>query len=130
MKICTSISLGVLAVFATAPAMAESVIDGHYSSTDSGPGSAVCDLSISSLDDKSKYGDQLFHIESSGDGACEWSAIGVSKSFIITAGSVTSGGAQTFVRLDFPFGPAGKRIQLTAFDADGSIRNEEMFVQE
>jgi hypothetical protein len=54
----------------------------------------------------------------------------VSKSFIITAGSVPSGGAQTFVRLDFPFDPAGKRIQLTAFDADGSIRNEEMFVQE
>jgi hypothetical protein len=109
--------------------LAQSLIDGVYDSPSGENGRGACQLTISSLGEETKYGDQLFRLESSGEGACEWSAIGMSKNFAITAGSVTSGGVQTFVKLTFPFGPAGKRIQLTSYDADGSVRNEEMFVQ-
>jgi hypothetical protein len=109
--------------------LAQSLIDGVYDSPSGENGRGSCQLTISSLGEETKYGDQLFRLESSGEGACEWSAIGMSKNFAITAGSVTSGGVQTFVKLTFPFGPAGKRIQLTSYDADGSVRNEEMFVQ-
>ena len=37
--------------------------------------------------------------------------------------------ARSAGRFAFPFGPAGKRIELTSYDDDGSVRNEEMFVQ-
>ena len=109
---------------------AQSLIDGVYNSPSAENGRGSCQLTITSLSEETKYGDQLFQLESSGEGACEWSAIGMSKNFAITAGSVTSGGVPTFVKLTFPFGPAGKRIELTSYDADGAIRNEEMFVQE
>jgi len=108
---------------------AQSLIDGVYSSPSGENGRGSCQLTITSLGEETKYGDQLFRLESSGEGACEWSAIGMSKNFAITAGSVTGGGVPTFVKLTFPFGPAGKRIQMTSFDADGAVRNEEIFVQ-
>ena len=109
---------------------AQSLIDGVYSSPSDDNGRGSCQLTITSLGEQTKYGDQLFRLESSGEGACEWSAIGMSKSFAITAGSVTSGGVQTFIKVTFPFGPAGKRIQLTSYDDNGAVRNEEMFVQD
>ena len=61
------------------------------------------------------------------DGACEWSAIGMSKNFVITAGLITSGATTAFVKLIFPFSPVGKRIELTAFDLDGTARNSNSF---
>jgi len=122
---CAALSLAML----SSAAAADSLIDGIYVSPAGENGRGSCQLTISSLGEETKYGDQLFRLESSGEGACEWSAIGMSKNFAITAGSVTSGGAQTFLKLSFPFGPAGKRIQLTSYDADGSVRNEAMFVQ-
>lgn len=126
-RLLTSAALS-LALFNPA-SFADSLIDGIYSSPSGDNGRGSCQLTITSLGEETKYGDQLFMLESSGEGACEWSAIGMSKNFAITAGSVTSGGVPTFVKVTFPFGPAGKRIELTSYDDDGSVRNEEMFVQ-
>jgi len=128
-KTLSLISIALASLLFVTSSYAESLVDGVYYSSGDENGQAACELTIASFDDTQKYGDELFKIESSGDGACEWSAIGISKNFSITAGSVTSGGAAIFVKLAFPFGPAGKRIQLTSFDADGSLRNEETFIQ-
>ena len=131
MKKFLSLSTSILfCLFYLAPAYADSLIDGVYVSPAGENGKVSCTLTISSLGDEPKYGDQFFQLESSGDGACEWSAVGMSKNYAITAGSVTSGGAQTFISLKFPFGPAGKRINLAAYDLDGSLRNEEMYIQD
>ena len=127
------ILLGTLAAtaWAACPAtFAESVADGIYQSSGDANGTGKCTLIVKSLEDQHKYGDETFALESSGEGACEWSAIGLSKSFKITGGLVTSGGAPAFVKLTFPFGPAGKRIELTSFDMDGSVRNSEVFAKE
>jgi hypothetical protein len=122
--------LGSMALaLASSLSQADSLIDGVYFSPGGENGRGSCELTISSLGGETKYGDQLFMLESSGEGACEWSAIGMSRNFAITAGSVTSGGVPTFIKLNFPFGPAGKRIQLTSFDVDGAVRNQELFIQ-
>ncbi len=107
--------------------LAESLVDGKYLSDGAENGTGKCTLSITSFEKEHKYGDETFELESSGDGACEWTAIGVAKNYVITAGSVTSGGTPAFVKLTFPFGPAGKRVELVAFDVDGSVRNQEGF---
>ena len=105
----------------------QSLVDGKYVSDGAENGTGKCELSITSFEKEHKYGDDTFDLESTGDGACEWTAIGVSKNYVITAGLVTSGGTPAFVKLSFPFGPAGKRVELIAFDVDGSIRNKEAF---
>ncbi|PCJ27252.1 MAG: hypothetical protein COA96_03455 [SAR86 cluster bacterium] len=110
--------------------LAESLIDGIYISDGAANGTGQCTLTIRSISETHKYGDETFELESSGDGACEWSAIGLSKSYAITGGLVTSGGAPAFVKLTFPFGPAGKKMELTAFDLDGSLRNSEVFAKQ
>jgi hypothetical protein len=129
MKKSTLISAALLSLtlsYAQA-GFSESLVDGDYVSDGAENGTGKCTLSINSFEKEHKYGDDTFDLESSGDGACEWTAIGVSKNYIITAGLVTSGGTPAFVTLSFPFGPAGKRVELTAFDVDGSIRNKETF---
>jgi hypothetical protein len=108
-------------------ALGQSLVDGDYISDGAENGTGKCKLTITSFVKEHKYGDDTFDLESSGDGACEWTAIGVSKNYVITAGLVTSGGTPAFVKLIFPFGPAGKRVELVAFDVDGSIRNKEAF---
>lgn len=107
--------------------LSQSLVDGKYLSDGAENGTGKCTLSITSFEKEHKYGDDTFDLESTGDGACEWTAIGVSKNYVITAGLVTSGGTPAFVKLSFPFGPAGKRVELIAFDVDGSIRNKEAF---
>lgn len=107
--------------------LSQSLVDGKYLSEGAENGTGKCTLSITSFEKEHKYGDDTFDLESTGDGACEWTAIGVSKNYVITAGLVTSGGTPAFVKLSFPFGPAGKRVELIAFDVDGSIRNKEAF---
>lgn len=107
--------------------LSQSLVDGNYISDGAENGTGKCTLSITSFAKEHKYGDDTYDLESSGDGACEWTAIGVSKNYVITAGLVTSGGTAAFVKLSFPFGPAGKRVELIAFDVDGSIRNKEAF---
>lgn len=103
--------------------LAESLVDGVYRSDGDDRGMGKCTLLISSIDQSHKYGDQAFELESSGDGACEWSAIGMSKSYAITAGLVTNSGSPAFMKVTFPFGPAGGHLQITTFDLDGSLRN-------
>jgi len=129
MKKSRLISAALLAVslsFAQA-GFSQSLVDGKYLSEGAENGTGKCTLSITSFANEHKYGDETFDLESTGEGACEWTAIGVSKNYIITAGLVTSGGTPAFVKLSFPFGPAGKRVELIAFDVDGSIRNKEAF---
>ena len=119
-------------VFMFAPlslSQAESVADGVYLSAGDSAGNSQCTLTLKGIDEEHKYGDDAFQLESSGDGACEWSAIGMSKNFAITAGLITSGGATAFVKLSFPFGPAGKHIELTAYDLEGSLRNTESYTR-
>ena len=119
-----------VALFYAPLSQAESIVDGVYLSDGADNGTGRCTLTIKSITEDPKYGDETFELESSGDGACEWSAIGLSKSYAITGGLVTSGGATAFVKLIFPFGPAGKRIELTAFDLDGTVRNNEVFAKQ
>lgn len=129
MKKSTVISAALLSVtLAYAQVgLSQSLVDGNYLSEGAENGTGKCTLIITSFEKSHKYGDDTFDLESSGDGACEWTAIGVSKNYVITAGLVTSGGTPAFVKLSFPFGPAGKRVELIAFDVDGSIRNKEAF---
>jgi len=102
---------------------AESLVDGVYESAGDAKGNGKCTLSIASIDESHKYGDTAFELESSGEGSCEWSAIGMSKSYSITAGLVTNSGTPAFLKVTFPFGPAGGKIEVTTFDLDGSVRN-------
>lgn len=109
---------------------AESLVDGIYQSGGDNQGKGKCTLMLKSTDTTNKYGDETFELESSGDGSCEWSALGISKSYAITAGLVTNAGAPAFVKISFPFGPAGNHIEVTTIDLDGSLRNSDSFVKQ
>jgi len=109
--------------------LAQSLVYGEYLSNgaENGKCKCKCKLSIISFEKEHKYGDDTSDLESTGDGACEWTAICVSKNFVITAGLVASRGTAAFVKLSFPIGPAGKRVELIACHVDGSVRNREAF---
>lgn len=113
--------------------LAQSLVYGEYLSNgaENGTGKCKCKckckLSIISFEKEHKYGDDTSDLESTGDAACEWTAICVSKNFVITAGLVASRGTAAFVKLSFPIGPAGKRVELIACHVDGSVRNREAF---
>ncbi|MFT4887560.1 MAG: hypothetical protein ACJA2D_002642 [Pseudohongiellaceae bacterium] len=109
---------------------AESLVDGIYLSGGDDNGKGKCTLSLKSTNSANKYGDETFELESSGDGSCEWSALGISKSYAITAGMVTNAGAPAFVKISFPFGPAGNNIEVTTIDLDGTLRNSDSFVKQ
>lgn len=109
---------------------AESIIDGIYMSAGDAQGLAKCTLTVRSVDEEHKYGDEVFDLESSGDGSCEWSAMGISKSGAISGGMVTNAGATAFIKLTFPFGPAGKRVDVTMYELDGELRQEDTFNKE
>jgi hypothetical protein len=126
LKLLMGIATSCTLVF-TPLSQAESVTDGIYLSVGDADGNNKCELTLRGIDEPHKYGDDAFQMESCGDGVCEWSAIGMSKNFAITAGLINSGGATALVKLSFPFGSAGKRIELTAFDLDGTARNSNSF---
>lgn len=109
---------------------AESLVDGIYLSAGDDNGNGKCALTVKSTDTTNKYGDDTFKLESTGDGACEWSALGISKNYAITAGLVTNAGTAAFVKISFPFGPAGNHIEVTTVDLDGSLRNNDSFVKQ
>jgi hypothetical protein len=113
------------ALMLNSTAHADSLVDGVYQTDGDSNGAGQCTLIIRSVEQSHKYGDELFELESSGDGACEWSAVGISKSYAITAGLVTNSGTPAFLKITFPFGPAGKQVKLTTYDLDGAVRNEE-----
>lgn len=119
----------LLTILGTSNSYADSLVDGTYQSSGDARGAGVCTLIVRSIDEPHKYGDEVFELESSGDGACEWSALAISKSFALTGGLITNGGTSAFVKLTFPFGPAGKRIEVTSFDVDGTLRNSETFTK-
>ncbi len=110
-------------------ARADSLEDGIYQSDGNNNGAGQCTLIIRSVEQSHMYGDELFELESSGDGACEWSAVGISKSYAITAGLITNSGTPAFLEITFPFAPAGKQVNLTSYDLDGAVRNEESFAK-
>lgn len=122
----------VAGILMVVPAIAaEKLVDGTYKTvTDGSEGAAACTLQVRSIETEHKYGDALFELESSGAGACNWSAVGVSKSYVITGGVITNGGASAFLKMTFPFGPAGNRIEITTLDADGTVRNKELFAKQ
>jgi hypothetical protein len=125
-KIRFAAALGSAILFSTG-AYAQSLVEGVYQSGGDANGKGQCTLTVKAITESHKYGDEAFELESSGDGACEWSAIGLSKSYSITAGLITNGGAPAFVKISFPFGPAGKRLEVTTMDTDGTLRNQESF---
>ena len=118
-------ALMLSALMLNSTAHADSLVDGVYQTDGNSNGAGQCTLIIRSVEQSHKYGDELFELESSGDGACEWSAVGISKSYAITAGLVTNSGTPAFLKITFPFGPAGKQVKLTTYDLDGAVRNEE-----
>ena len=59
----------------SANVQADSLIDGIYKSAGDANGRGQCTLTIKSVDEPHKYGDEMFEMESTGDGACEWSAV-------------------------------------------------------
>lgn len=120
-------TLASILLISASTSHAESLVDGVYQSAGDENGNGKCTLILKSLDESHKYGDQVFELESSGDGACEWSAIGMSKSFAISAGLVSNSGSAAFVKVNFPFGPAGEHLEITTYDLDGSVRNTEAF---
>lgn len=117
-------------LFLSSLAQAESLVDGIYQSGGDDSGKGKCTLTVKSTNTENKYGDETFELESSGDGSCEWSALGISKSYAITAGLVTNSGSPAFVKISFPFGPAGNHIEVTTMDLDGSLRNNDSFVKQ
>jgi hypothetical protein len=119
--------LPTLTVVMATNSNADSLVDGTYLSDGDERGAGKCTLVVKSIDESHKYGDETFELESSGDGACEWSALAISKSYSITGGLITNSGTAAFVQLTFPFGPAGKRVEVASFDTDGTIRNKEIF---
>ncbi len=119
--------LAAASLLVSTGSQAESLVDGTYQSAGDENGKGKCTLILQSLEESHKYGDQVFELESSGEGACEWSAMGMSKSFAITAGLVSNSGSAAFVKVNFPFGPAGGQLEITTYDLDGSVRNSESF---
>lgn len=128
-KLSLLLSLCTTAALMTSQAQAQSLLDGTYMSAGDSNGNGKCTLVIRSIEESHKYGDELFELESTGDGACEWTAIGMSKSYAITAGLVTNSGTPAFIKVTFPFGPAGNQAKITSFDTDGQLRNEEAFTK-
>lgn len=108
---------------------AQTMIEGVYSSADGENGRGGCTLEIKSLGKSPKYGDNLYSLMSSGEGSCEWTAVGLAKNFVITGGVVTSGGYNGFVSLKWPFGPGGPQMNLDSYNPDGSARNSESFTR-
>jgi hypothetical protein len=102
-------ALMLSALMLNSTAHADSLVDGVYQTDGNSNGAGQCTLIIRSVEQSHKYGDELFELESSGDGACEWSAVGISKTYAITAGLVTNSGTPAFLKITFPFGPAGKQ---------------------
>jgi hypothetical protein len=119
--------MSLIAMFYIPFIFGQSMLSGNYLSEGDTSGNGKCTLIIKSLEASHQYGDEVLSVESSGVGSCEWSAIGIAKSSTITAGMVTNAGIITLIKLEFPFGPAGNRIEITSFEIDGSERNKEVF---
>ena len=112
---------------AALPVSAQTMIEGTYLSSSGENGRGGCTMEVKSLGKSPKYGDELYALTSSGEGACEWTAIGLAKNFGISAGMVSSGGMSGFVTEKWPFGPGGGRVEISSFQNDGTHLNTVMF---
>jgi hypothetical protein len=112
---------------AALPVSAQTMIEGTYLSSSGENGRGGCTMEVKSLGKSPKYGDELYALTSSGEGACEWTAIGLAKNFGISAGMVSSGGMSGFVTAKWPFGPGGGRVEISSFQNDGTHLNTVMF---
>lgn len=128
MKKFSSVLLAV-GFCAALPVSAQTMIEGVYLSSSGENGRGGCTMEIKSLGKSPKYGDELYALISSGEGACEWTAVGLAKNFGISAGVVSSGGMSGFVSAKFPFGPGGGRVEVASFENDGTARNTLMFTR-
>jgi hypothetical protein len=108
---------------------AQTMIEGVYASAAGDNGRGACTLEVKSIGKSPKYGDELYSLQSTGEGACEWTAVGLAKNFKISAGIVTSGGYTGFVAANWPFGPGGAQVNIASFNPDGSVRNNEVFAK-
>lgn len=111
------------------PASAQTMIEGVYLSSSGENGRGGCTMEIKSLGKSPKYGDDLYALISSGEGACEWTAVGLAKNFGISAGMVSSGGMSGYVSAKWPFGPGGGRVEVASFELNGTPLNTVMFIK-
>lgn len=126
-----SAMLGVLAVtgLAASNAMGQTMIEGVYMSAAGENGRGACTLEVKSLGKSPRHGDDMYSLISTGEGACEWTAIGLARNFGITAGMLNSGGHSGFVNARWPFGPGGAQIEIASFDNDGTPRTKIIFAR-
>lgn len=110
-------------------AFAQTMIEGVYLSPSGENGRGGCTVEVKSMGKSPKYGDDVYALVSHGEGACEWTAVGLAKNFNITAGMVNSGGHAGYVNAKWPFGPGGGRMEVKAFDTDGSERSSTIFTR-
>jgi hypothetical protein len=108
---------------------AQTMIEGVYLSPSGENGRGACTLEIRSLGKSPKYGDDIYALISTGEGACEWTAVGLAKNFAVSAGMVNSGGHSGYVNVKWPFGPGGGKLELSAYDPDGTARNTLQFTR-
>ncbi|ALO45428.1 hypothetical protein [Pseudohongiella spirulinae] len=113
----------------SANVMAQSMIEGVYMSAAGDNGRGACTVEVKSMGKSPKYGDEVYALTSHGEGACEWTAVGLSKNFNISAGLVSSGGHAGYINAKWPFGPGGARLEVTTFDPDGSERTQVAFTK-
>ncbi|MDO9476207.1 MAG: hypothetical protein Q7L07_05785 [Pseudohongiella sp.] len=111
------------------PASAQTMIEGVYLSSSGENGRGGCTMEVKSLGKSPKYGDDLYALISSGEGACEWTAVGLAKNFGISAGMVSSGGMSGYVSAKWPFGPGGGRVEIASFELNGTPLNTVMFTK-
>ena len=111
------------------PASAQTMIEGVYLSSSGENGRGACTMEVKSLGKSPKYGDDLYALISSGEGACEWTAVGLAKNFGISAGMVSSGGMSGYVSAKWPFGPGGGRVEIASFELNGTPLNTVMFTK-
>jgi hypothetical protein len=103
------------------------MIEGVYLSSSGENGRGGCTMEVKNLGKSPKYGDNLYALISTGEGACEWTAVGLAKNYGISAGMVSSGGMSGYVSAKWPFGPGSGRVEIASFEIDGKPLNTVMF---
>tara|TARA_R110002072_G_scaffold142853_5_gene288642 strand:+ start:47237 stop:47638 length:402 start_codon:yes stop_codon:yes gene_type:complete len=108
---------------------AQSMIEGVYMSAAGDNGRGACTVEVTSMGKSPKYGDEVYALSSHGEGACEWTAVGLSRNFNIAAGMVNSGGHSGYITAKWPFGPGGAGLEISSFDPDGTARAKVSFTR-
>jgi hypothetical protein len=112
---------------AALPISAQTMIEGVYLSSSGENGRGGCTMEVKNLGKSPKYGDNLYALISTGEGACEWTAVGLAKNYGISAGMVSSSGMSGYVSAKWPFGPGSGRVEIASFEIDGKPLNTVMF---